>query len=104
MKKFFDGIAFILKFILALLVGVNAVTICVSVFCRFVINSSLGWPDELAAVSLAWITFLGAALATVENKHISMKSFAQKFGSTAETIFESVSDLLMIVMSAILHT
>jgi TRAP-type C4-dicarboxylate transport system permease small subunit len=88
--------------IVAVLVAANAVTICVSVFCRFVINYSLGWPDEMAAVSLVWITFLGAALATIENRHIAMSVVREKFDDRTAHALEVICDVLMIGMCYIL--
>lgn len=53
---------------LALIVGLTCV-ILAGVSFRYSGNSLI-WYDEVAAVLLAWITFLGAALATLRNAHL----------------------------------
>ncbi|WP_206050350.1 TRAP transporter small permease [Oceaniglobus ichthyenteri] len=53
---------------LALIVGLTCV-ILVGVAFRYS-GQSLIWYDEVAVVLLAWITFLGAALATLRNAHL----------------------------------
>lgn len=37
--------------------------VAVQVFCRYVLNQSLFWSEELARFLLVWITFLGASCA-----------------------------------------
>lgn len=53
---------------LAMLVALSGVVV-VGVAFRYS-GSSLIWYDEVAAVLLAWITFTGAALATLRNAHL----------------------------------
>lgn len=53
---------------LSLIVGLTCV-ILAGVAFRYS-GQSLIWYDEVAVVMLAWITFLGAALATLRNAHL----------------------------------
>jgi len=53
-------------FFLTLLV----VTISTAVVFRYVLNSPLPWPEELARYALVWLTFIGASLATKRHAHI----------------------------------
>jgi TRAP-type C4-dicarboxylate transport system permease small subunit len=41
----------------------------VNVFCRFVLQFSLSWADELAQVLMVWLTFLGAGVAMRDRLH-----------------------------------
>lgn len=55
-----------------LLFGVLASTagiVFVNVFCRFVLQFSLSWADELAQVLMVWLTFLGAGVAMRDRLH-----------------------------------
>jgi len=40
-----------------------ALLVAVQVFCRYVLNHSLFWSEELARFILVWLTFLGASCA-----------------------------------------
>ncbi len=43
--------------------------VAVQVFCRYVLNNSLFWAEELSRYLLAWLTFLGASVAYRRNVH-----------------------------------
>lgn len=47
------------------------------VFQRFVVGRSLDWPDELAPTLLAWIGFVGAALAARDDEHVGFPLLVQ---------------------------
>jgi TRAP-type C4-dicarboxylate transport system permease small subunit len=49
---------------------VLVVIISTAVLFRYVVNSPLSWPEELARYALVWLTFIGASLATKRHVHI----------------------------------
>ena len=46
-----------------------ALVVAVQVFCRYVLNHSLFWSEEVARYLLIWITFLGATVAYRRRSH-----------------------------------
>lgn len=46
-----------------------AVLVAVQVFCRYVLNHSLFWSEELARYMLVWLSFLGATVAYYRQVH-----------------------------------
>lgn len=56
--------------IAAMLVAVGVA--CLQVTLRYVFNSGLPWPEELATWMFAWSVFLGMAVATSRDAHISI--------------------------------
>lgn len=80
----------------AAIMGLNVISITLSVVSRFVINLSLGWTDEVAGYSLVWITFLGAAWAVIDNDHIGFESLVEALPSRVQGIIAVVVRLLMI--------
>ncbi len=46
-----------------------ALIVAVQVFCRYVLNQSLFWSEELARYLLVWLTFLGASVAYYRKAH-----------------------------------
>jgi C4-dicarboxylate transporter DctM subunit len=53
----------------ALLLGTVAIAL-IQVFCRYVLNDSLSWPEEMAKFAFVWFVFLGAAMVTRRSRHI----------------------------------
>ena len=53
-----------------LLLGVSmTATVILQVFCRYALNHSLFWSEELARYLLVWLTFIGATVAYHRNMH-----------------------------------
>jgi TRAP-type C4-dicarboxylate transport system permease small subunit len=53
-----------------LLLGVSMTAIVIlQVFCRYLLNHSLFWSEELARYLLVWLTFTGATVAYYRNMH-----------------------------------
>ena len=55
----------------AALVGTISIAL-LQVFCRYVLNSALSWPEEMARFAFVWFVFLGAALVTRRARHITI--------------------------------
>ena len=61
-NRLIEYLLFGLGFSMALLVAVQ-------VFCRYMLNQSLFWSEELARYMLVWLTFLGASAAYYKGAH-----------------------------------
>jgi len=49
------------------------VSVCLlQVFCRYVLDAALNWPEELTVYLMAWMTFIGAAVAVKSSEHIAI--------------------------------
>jgi len=58
------------EIVCAFFLTVLVVAISAAVIFRYLLNSPLAWPEELARYSLVWLTFIGAPLATKSYSHI----------------------------------
>jgi TRAP-type C4-dicarboxylate transport system permease small subunit len=92
----------LMKAVAAILVAATAVMTCAAVFYRFVLESSLGWPEEVAGLLLVWISFIGAYVATRENGHISFSLFVQRLPRAARKFVETMVDIILLVFFAVL--
>ncbi|MCG8551580.1 MAG: TRAP transporter small permease [Desulfobacterales bacterium] len=52
--------------------------ICMQVFCRFVLNNALSWPEEAARFLMVWSLFLAAAYALGSREHIGLNYFVDR--------------------------
>lgn len=78
--------------------------VAVQVFCRYVLNESLFWSEELSRFFLVWLTFLGASCAYyhkvnpgVDFLYIKMSASLQKISSLATHLVSIVLFLVMII-------
>jgi len=84
----------------ALMVGL-AVEVTAGVVFRAA-GHSLIWYDEVASVLLAWLTFYGAALASVKRAHIGCPEVVEKLPWKARRLTNIVAQLLVIAFFLLL--
>ncbi|MCK4259176.1 MAG: TRAP transporter small permease [Halanaerobiales bacterium] len=101
MKGFIRTAGLAYKAIILILIVVMFLIVGMNVFSRYVLNSSLGWADELSRFIFIWISFLGAVLAYVDNEHIGLDFIVEKMPSQKiKLIFRLIGDLgILIVVS-----
>ena len=76
-----------------LLVGLAALVVS-AVLARYLFNSSLPWYDEVASVTLAWITYFGAALAALRRAHLGFSGFVLSLSLPLRKTLFAVAELL----------
>lgn len=74
MRRLIDNL---LELLLWMILAAMSLVVAANVFCRFVLNDSLYWGDEVAQILLVWLTFLGAAVAVREDQHYSLNYFSR---------------------------
>lgn len=72
------------------------VIMVLQVFQRFVMERSLDWPDELAPTLLAWIGFVGAALAARDNEHVSFPLLLERLPQIWSDLLRVVGNLVVV--------
>jgi len=90
------------QYLLMLLMAMILVIIPLQVFCRFVLQSSLPWPDEMAPFVLAWITFIGAVLALRNGEHISFDVIVDRISGKLRISVLIFRDLIGIIFYSVL--
>jgi TRAP-type transport system small permease protein len=53
--------------------AVMVVLVVVNVFCRYVLNFSLVWAEEVSQYLMVWVAFLGAGLALRQGRHVAVE-------------------------------
>lgn len=61
------------------LLGAMIVVVFLQVFCRFVIQGSLPWSEELARYLMIWTVFIGASIGAKEGAHIGVEALVAAF-------------------------
>ncbi len=86
------------QIILAVIILVTAV----QVVLRFVFSAPLDWPEELSAILLIWLTFIGAFALTRRNDHIRVELVAEFAGPRVARWFDLFFDIVTVVFLALI--
>ncbi len=85
-----------------LLLALMVVIVCLGVFFRYVLDSSLVWYDEFASYLLVWLTFYGAVAASYHNRHIGFETFVARLMPDTRRNVETVAELFVLVFQIVL--
>jgi TRAP-type C4-dicarboxylate transport system permease small subunit len=87
--------------VLATLIVLTILVIVTQIISRYVLNSSLPWPDEVSRILLVWITFLGTAAVMKRSGHMGLEFLAERLGPRWGMLVEAVSSLAVIAFAVI---
>lgn len=73
-----------------------AVIVCLGVFFRYVLNSSLTWYDEFASYMLVWLTFYGTVVADYRRRHIGFDLVVEKLGPLQRKVVDVAAELAVL--------
>ena len=90
----------VLEWVVAALMVVLFVEVTLGVVYR-ALGAALIWYDEIASHLLAWLTFYGAALASVKRAHIGCPELVDAMPWRARRAFNIVAQLLVIAFFAL---
>lgn len=78
MPKLLGRLVTLIEWWAVLLLAALVVLVCLGVFFRYVLNSSLTWYDEFASYTLVWLTFYGTVVADYRRRHIGFELLVEK--------------------------
>jgi TRAP-type C4-dicarboxylate transport system permease small subunit len=87
---------------IAALLAICAVTIVWQVFGRYVLGRSPAWGEEVARMSVAWLTMLGTAACLRDGGHIAVTSFVDTLPPGAKALALWLRDLAILATAAVL--
>jgi C4-dicarboxylate transporter DctM subunit len=91
-----------LAVLVALAVAITSLAILLQVFCRYVLNAPLPWPEELAVLTFGWMIFLGAALVQGSDSHISIDTLRRRAGPRIGRVLDLVRHLAIGIAAVVL--
>ena len=65
-----------------------ALLVAVQVFCRYILNSSLFWSEELARYMLVWLSFLGATVAYYRHLHPGVDALTARISPAKQRVLQ----------------
>lgn len=85
----------VLKAVISAMVGVMLAVIVLQVFCRYVLNAALSWPEELSRYLQIWVGLLAATYAYQEGSHVGVTFLLDKFPKAVVKVIVAASHALM---------
>jgi len=102
LERGLDAVFQVVQVVVIVLAVVIFLAVLVAVFSRYVLNDSVAWSEELPALLLANLTFLGAALLCYKNEHLAFDSVALSLPPRLQRTLYAANLLLMAGFAALL--
>lgn len=64
--------------VVIVMAAIMVVLVVTNVFCRYVLNFSLVWAEEISQYLMVWVTFVGAGLALRQGRHVAVEMLQDK--------------------------
>ncbi len=81
---------------IALVIAIAAI-INLQVFCRYVLDSPLIWPEEISRLGLIWLTYMAAAACTARGGHVRVDTLLLALTPARRRRLESGIDLVLVL-------
>lgn len=101
-KKVFNGIDYILRLIISVLLLLMTAVIFYQVILRYIFQGSNVWAEEFARYAFIWVVMLGSACAVRRYKHIRIDFLVDRMSPKLRYVVELVTYLIMIAMLLLL--
>ncbi|MDH4266071.1 MAG: TRAP transporter small permease subunit [Deltaproteobacteria bacterium] len=105
LQVFLQALALCLRWIcLGLVIGM-AILVFFKVFFRYVLNDPIVWSDEVIMLMLLSLTYLGAALAAGQRKHINvdmLEALIARWGTVAVRRLRLILDVIVLIVLAVI--
>ena len=102
MQKVLKYFRNILITLMCILTGANVFVITLQVILRYFLKVSIAWSSEFAGISLVWITFLGATLATLDETNINFNNLIDVAKPLPKLILKLASKVFVAVVCYVL--
>lgn len=78
---------------------VLVIVVLLGVFTRHAMQDQIRWSEELARLLLVWISFLGGAIAYIDNQHLGVDLLVSRFDPAAARIAGFFCHLLVLTFA-----
>ena len=86
---------------IALVIAI-AVILNLQVFCRYLLDAPLIWPEEIARLSLIWLTYVGCAAVAARGGHIAVDMLVTRLeGAARRTLVGAIDAVLALVFAGL---
>jgi TRAP-type transport system small permease protein len=85
-----------------LCVAIIGTIIPLQVFCRYILNAPLIWPEDVGIGLMVWLGFLGTAVLYKKGQHVAVEFFKNRFPPKAFMALTLAIDLMIGCLTALI--
>lgn len=90
------------EYLLSVLGISMALLVVAQVFCRYILNSSLFWSEELARYMLVWLSFIGATVAYYRGLHPGVDIVTSRLPQSGQKIAGQLVHLITMAVALVM--
>ena len=102
MDKIENALYKVLSYICGILIFAMTVLIFSQVVCRYVMNNSLTWSEELGRYIFVWITFIGLPVALKAKAHVALDLLLKKVHGKTYLILLTINAIFTSILSIVI--
>ena len=91
-----------LSYLVAFLLAVMSIVVFGNVICRYFLDASIAWYEEVSRFLLIWIVFLGAVIALIRGDHLGIDFLLLILPPRLRRVVTVFTDLLLLTALAIM--
>jgi C4-dicarboxylate transporter DctQ subunit len=102
LEQWNETLARVEKLLIVAMLSVMILLAFLQIVLRNALSTGISWADPLVRYLVLWVGFIGASLATREDKHITIEVFARWFSGSSAFYLRMLSELISAVICGLL--
>ena len=102
LEKWSDALGRVEKLLVVVMLSVMILMAFLQIVLRNAFSTGISWADPLVRYLVLWVGFIGASLATKEEKHITIEVFSRWFSGNSALYLKMLSQLVSAVICGLL--
>jgi C4-dicarboxylate transporter DctQ subunit len=102
LKQWNEALGRVEKFLIVVMLSAMILLAFLQIVLRNAFSTGISWGDPLVRYLVLWVGFIGASLATKEEKHITIEVFSRWFSANSAFCLKLLSHLISAVICALL--
>ena len=101
-QKWDDTLGRVEKFLIAATLSIMILLAFLQIILRNVFSTGISWGDSLVRYLVLWVGFIGASLASKEEKHITIEVFSRWFSGHGNRYLKGIPHLVSAIICGLL--
>lgn len=102
LEKWNEALGRVEKWLVVVMLSVMILLAFLQILLRNAFSTGISWGDSLVRYLVLWVGFIGASLATKEEKHITMEVFSRWFSENSGLYLKRLSQLVSALVCILL--